>query len=344
LTAAGIGCTKKDNGFAWVEDVAAAQALADAQGTTAWPALLAGWLAQSHPLASSLLPCPVPYYGSLETGAYATDCACRAAADLGRIYPWFVPHAYATLPGADWLRFLGSRVRQHGQPRADRAGEVTTRIKDLSAGTCVKHPIVNNPVKRYDQFGQVLRLETVLRNLRDFKVYRQREGDSDGPREYLRRRPGIADVHGRAQGSQKINERYAESLATVADKRSLAEVTEGLGERAPWKGRAGRALHPLAPEAVALLQAVSRGAFLIAGFRNRDLRALLFPGAAPTTSAEAKRRSAKVTRLLRLLRGHGLIAKIAKTQRYQLTAKGRSSLAALLAARQADTQQLLQAA
>ena len=52
----------------------------------------------------------------------------------------------------------------------------------------------------------------------------------------------------------------------------------------------------------------------------------------------------KVTRHLRLLRGHGLIAKVANTHRYQLTASGRTALAPLLAARNANTQQLLQAA
>jgi DNA-binding PadR family transcriptional regulator len=50
-----------------------------------------------------------------------------------------------------------------------------------------------------------------------------------------------------------------------------------------------------------------------------------------------------VTRLLVLLRGHGLITKVAKTHRYQLTEKGRSTVTLLLAARTADTQKLLQA-
>jgi DNA-binding PadR family transcriptional regulator len=60
--------------------------------------------------------------------------------------------------------------------------------------------------------------------------------------------------------------------------------------------------------------------------------------------AELQSRSGKVTRLLRLLRGHGIIAKVLKTHRYQLTEKGRTALAALLAARKANTKQLLQAA
>jgi hypothetical protein len=51
-----------------------------------------------------------------------------------------------------------------------------------------------------------------------------------------------------------------------------------------------------------------------------------------------------VTQQFRLLRGHGLIARVPKTHRYQVTQAGRVRIAALLAARQADTKRLLQAA
>lgn len=95
---------------------------------------------------------------------------------------------------------------------------------------------------------------------------------------------------------------------------------------------------------MALLEAVGRGEFLIAGFRNRDIRAILFGEAAKATPEENKRRSGKVTRLLRLFRGHWVIIKTVKTHRYQLTEKGRSNLSALHAARNANTKQLLQAA
>ena len=179
--------------------------------------------------------------------------------------------------------------------------------------------------------------------MRDFKVYRTSENDPDGPRAYLRMRQGVADLHQRAEVSRKITERYAESLATVEEKTPLAELADDLGQRKLWKGRAVRALNPLAAQDVSLLEAVSRGEFTIAGFRNRDLRVVLY-GEQVTSVAERRRQSGKVTRLLRLLRGHGIIAKIAKTHRYQVTDKGRNCLSALLAARQANTKQLLQAA
>jgi len=101
-------------------------------------------------------------------------------------------------------------------------------------------------------------------------------------------------------------------------------------------------LNPLAAEDAALLEAVNRGEFLLNGFRNRDLRALLHPAA--TTAAEAKRQSAAVSRKLRMLRAHGLIEKVCKTYRYRLSAKGRTAIAALLALGQANTAKLTQAA
>ena len=82
---------------------------------------------------------------------------------------------------------------------------------------------------------------------------------------------------------------------------------------------------------------------LISGFGNKDLREILYPQAS-TDAADQKRLSAKVTRLLRLLRGHGVIVKERNANRYKLTEAGRSQLSVLLAARQAKTQQLLQAA
>jgi len=334
---------KKDNCFPWIADFDAAQQLADQQATTAWPELLSSWARQSNPWEDTLLKLPVPYYWSVDTAEYATDVAFASPADLQRLYPRLVRYSLTTLQSTDLLRFMGYHVRADGKPHADFRGEVTTRLKELVEGICVKHYISNNMLKMYDKFGQVLRLETNLYNVRDFKVYRTKENDPDGPMSYLRMRKGVADLHARAEVCSKINDRLASSLATVDDSQPLAEVTKDLAKRTQWKGRSVRALNPLAADDVALLEAVSRGEFLIAGFRNRDIRTILY-GDNASSPEDNRRRSGKVTRLLRLLRGHGIIAKVAKTHRYQLTEKGRSTLAALSAARKASIKQLLQAA
>jgi hypothetical protein len=342
MTKAGIEFVKKDNCFTWIKDFAAAQQLMDKQLQTPWQPLLDGWARESFPLADTLLPSVVPYYWSVQEAEFATDIAFRSAADLAQVYPTFVQHAYATLRGRDLLQFMNYRVRPDGRPLA--LGEVKTTIKELLEGTCVRHHVLRNLLKMYDKQMSVLRIESMLLDLDHFKVFRTKEGDDQGPRSYRPLRKGVPDMYRRAEVSAKINDRYIDSLATVEEKRTLAEVTKDLGQRVKWKGRTCRALNPLSSADASLFAAVSRGGFMIDGFSNRQIREILFPDAASSDAAMQKRLSAKVTRLLRLLRGHGLIAKIPKTHRYQTTEKGRTSLSVILAARAANTNRLLQAA
>jgi hypothetical protein len=344
MTKTGLAYHQKDNSFTWVQDWEGAQRLLDKQLSTTWAPLLDRWANKSHPWLKKLLMQPVPYYWSVQEGEYATDIAFRSPEDLQRLYPQLVHYSTSLLKSTDVLRFMGYHVTKAGRPRLDFADEVVTTIKELVEGTCVKHRVAQNLLKMYDKSAQILRLENLLINVRDFKVYRRREGDSDGPMEYLRLRKSVADMHRRAELGQKINERFANALATVEDKTPLGELVQDLGRPTKWKGRPVRAINPLAPADAALLEAINRGEFLINGFRNRDLRALLFPETPTATPNEAKSQAAKVTRLLRLLRAHGIIAKVPKTHRYQVSTDGRQKIAALLAAQKAGTEQLLKAA
>lgn len=84
-----------------------------------------------------------------------------------------------------------------------------------------------------------------------------------------------------------------------------------------------------------MLGAVCHGEFLISGFRNRDLRELLF--AAATDEKDRRRQAGKVSRLLK---AHGLIKKIPHTQRYLLTSEGTKHIPPLLALRDTSLQRL----
>lgn len=344
MTSAGLKYEKKDNSFTWAQDWHAAQCLLDNQLRTAWPALLDRWAQESHPWLEDLCRQHVPYYWSVQEAELATDIVFKKPEDLQRLYPQLVHYSTSLLKSTDVLRFMGYHVTKAGRPRQDFAHELVTTIKELAEGTCVKHRVGKNVLKMYDKFGQILRLENLLIDVRDFKVLRRREGHRDGPLEYLRLRKSVADIHRRADLGRSINERLADALATVEDKKPLGELVQDLAKPAKWKGRSVRALNPLATADAALLQAINRGEFLVSGFRNRDLRALLFPEAKELTAKEAKSQAAKVTRMIRLLRAHGIIYKITKTHRYQVSAGGRQKIAALLAARQADTPKLLNAA
>jgi DNA-binding HxlR family transcriptional regulator len=175
----------------------------------------------------------------------------------------------------------------------------------------------------------------------DFKVLRRRRDDD--PEEKLQWRPlrkGVADLHRRAENSQRSNERYLEALAAVDDTTPCARLFDAVARPVLHDGRRFRALRLADPADLALLETIARGEFATAGFRNRDLRPHIDPRPT-TTTLEQRRLSAKVSRQLRLLRAHGVVRKVPKTHRYQLTERGRLLTAALRATRDATIQQLL---
>ena len=330
----GLRYQRRDNCFAWIEDWARAQQLLDQQLRTAWPGLLTRLLEQANPALGIVEPHPTPYYWSMDEGEWASDLAFRSPPALAELAPRLFRHAWLNFASDDVMRFLGRKTTAQG-PHGNFEGEVVTDLKRRAEGTRIKHRLQANWIKMYDKQGSLLRVETVINSPRDMKVYRSKEGDEGGQKSWQRLRKGVADIHRRAQISQAANERYLEALASVDESRSLAELAETVCEPVTWGGRRARGLNPLAKEDARLLQAVNRGEFAINGLRNRDLRKLLF--SKPKDEAGARQQSAAITRKLRLLRAHGLIHKVPKTHRYQLSPHGAEIINALLAARQAST-------
>ena len=101
-----------------------------------------------------------------------------------------------------------------------------------------------------------------------------------------------------------------------------------------------RGLNPLAELDAALLTAVSDPRWMVQGLRNRDLVAALYPTASDDPAERGGDR-ARVTRLLRLLRGHGLLEKIPGSHRYQIGAEAHVRIQAVLACRNANPDQLV---
>ena len=334
---------RRDNGFTWIEDWARAQALLNEQLRTAWPGLLDRLVRQANPAWTSVDRHPTPYYWSMEEGEWASDLAFASPTALAELAPRLVRHAWLNFDSGDVMRFLGSKAVTEQGPHGNFTGEVVTDRKRRPEGTRIKHRLNRNWITMYDKQGSVLRVETVSNDPRDLKVYRTKEDDAAGAKSWQRLRKGVADIHRRAEISQAAKERYGEALATVDESRSLAELAQAVCEPVSWQGKRARGLNPLATGDARLLEAVNRGAFTINGCRNRDLRGLLFTTPA-NDAAEQRRPSAAITRKLRLLRAHGLIHKVPKTHRYQISPQGREIINALLAARQTSIAKLTQAA
>jgi hypothetical protein len=338
MQAAGIRFRRRDNCFIRVDGVRRAQRLLNEQLHLAWPIHLRRIARMLNPAHGRMFAGTwVDYYWSVYQSEWATDVMFEDAASLAELYPSLVIGGITQMSSADVMRFLGGKV--HGAFR----GEIVSDFKDRPEGVRLKHRVGDNSVKLYDKQGSILRVETTMNNPAGFKVYRRREGDPDGPQAWRPLRRGIADLHRRAQVSQACNERYLDALAALDTSVPLKKLLGRLCRPTLWNGRRFRALRPWAEPDMKLLQTVSRGEFTLNGFRNRDLQALLFDGL-PSAPQQKRSRSAQVTRLLRLLRAHGLIKKVTSTHRYLLTANGREIIAAIIQSHNVTLEQLRKAA
>jgi hypothetical protein len=316
----------------------------DRQLRVNWKRMLDSLVPQVHPLFGRLFAtCPTGYYWSVDESEWASDVIFRSPAELAALYPRLIQHGMQHLGSREVMRFLGHRVPAQGGVHGGFEGEVFTDLRRRPEGVRIKHRLNRNSIKMYDKQGSILRVETSIFDSRDLRVYRSPEGNPRAPKQWRVLRKAVSDVHRRAEVCQAANDRYLESMATVSRNTPLAELAAKLCRPAQWNGQRVRALNPLGPSDAALLEAVNRGEFTIRGFRNRDLRAILY-GTQPCSQQQRRRQSAAITRQLRLLRGHGLIRKVPRTHRYQLSTGGRIAITALLAARAADTEKLTSAA
>ena len=146
----------------------------------------------------------------------------------------------------------------------------------------------------------------------------------------------VHDLHRRCEISDKCNERYGDALAAVQVEEKLKEVAFAACNKVKKKGKRYRGLNPWQEEDYKLLTFLAKGEHAIVGFRNKDLRSWLYPESKRPTKDEQKRYSGRTTRRIKLLRVHGLIKKVAKENRYILTAKGQKFAGALMSASAVD--------
>ena len=344
MDAEGMRYVRQDNCFPWVEDFPQAQQLLDQQVKINWRSHLDAIADQLHPLRAELFDdFPASYYWSSYQSEWATDVVFRDPTVLKRLYPILMHHALTSFSSRDVMRFLGHKIPLQGGVHGKFAGGVRSDLRERQEGIRIKHTVNGNSVKAYAKalrvVGSVFRVETTINCPKHFKVYRRKEGDRKGARAWHSMRRGIADLPRRARVSQQCNERYLGALASVEASQRLEELAAPLEKPTRWKGRRVRGLHPFGGPDSALVQAISRGEWAVHGFRNRDLQALLFSQSAASVQ-EKRRRSARVSRQLRLLRAHHLIQKVPREHRYHLTEFGRRAVTAILAARQASVSDL----
>lgn len=321
---AGITYTKRDNCFTYISDLKQAQQLMDRLTERKWSGFLEALAQKVNPWTHPQTGLDVrSYYWSVRQGEYATDVMFRSAKKLAEIYPLLLRHAMFQFGSEEVMRFL--------QRRTDKRfwGEVCSDLQRRIEGIRVKHRVEENSIKMYDKQGSVLRIETTINNPRRFRVHRSGTCRGKIVKKWLPMRKGIADIRRRVELSRAANARYLEALSVVGLKTPSYRLLDRVNHVVKKVRRQYRALRPISPDDASLFQAILHGEHSLQGFRNRDLRKTL-------GDSDAKNSSARVSRLLALLRAHKLIYKVFKTNYYRITRKGHQVMATAIKFRQPD--------
>jgi hypothetical protein len=264
------------------------------------------------------------YYWCINQVEIATDLMFKDRPSLESLLPELFQEASLTFSADDVMRFLGRKLNGQFQ------GEISTDLKKRLEGYRVKHRMKSNSLKMYDK-ASVLRVETTINNSREFKVLKVQ----DGSRRWQTMGKGVANFWRFYQVGQQANQRYLAALAQIQLKGKGVQALDDLCRSKTKDGQRYAKFNPVTKTDCQLFAAVLSGDHLLNGFRNRDLSLKLYQ-TRPDTPSEAKKRCARISRLIAKLRGHGLIAKVKQARLYRVTRLGYQAMSAALGYRLID--------
>jgi hypothetical protein len=323
MTRKRIGFCQRDNAFTQIDSPGRAQRLADQFSRLPWIRQLGGWAHQFNPLLCESWLKESRYYWTIQQAEYSTDVLFASRSKLAQLYRRVLDYATVNFGAQDILTFLGRKL--HG----NFAGEVLTDAKKNRApGARIKHRVKDNWLKMYDKFGQILRVETVINDPREFRVRRRRTRNETLQMVWCPMNKGVANFYQFEHVARAANGRYLEALAVVDDPTPSYHQVARLAERKVVRQRSYAGFNPASQQDLRLFQAVLHGDHLLRGFYNRDIRRLL--GFADKPPSLLRKWTSRVGRLLKRLHVRGLIAKIPHTRRWRTTAIGQKLLGAIV--------------
>ena len=311
LNTKGVAHRLVDNAFFDIEDFAKAQEIVDRLSVKKVHRRLDRYAS---------LYCPViahyssGYHWSLMQVEYATDVVFHKQSDLQPIYEAMTRTVVHAVKADDVATFLGRKLT--GNYQDEVGNDYHIRIQ----GTRIRHHMGSASIKMYDKLGQILRIETTSNDVGFFKHRRKvehRDGTSEmkiAPvRKSIYSLPDLADLLGAA------NRRYLEFVSALDDPTEGIKKVRKLADRARENGRTYRGFNLFSADDLDLMLAISRGEHTITGFQNRQLRSLL-----------GQKNAGQVSRMIKRLRLHGLVKKVAHRYKYYLTRFGRHVVTAAL--------------
>jgi len=311
LADAGIEFTQADNAFTWVEDMDAAQAIADGFD----PRRLHARLEEA---VKRFVPTLLTIDGGIQWGIaqieYSTDIVFGRADVLKPVYEEIVRTlAHAVKPDQISM-FLGKRLAPSFE------GEMGTGFVRRIEGICLRHFMGPSGIKIYDKYGRILRIECFTNKVGSFTHYRTVD-HRDGSHSFTKAPvcktiyslPDLRDI------MASCNRRYLEFIGAVDDPSGAIRAVEKISRRVRQDDRTYPGFNVFMEEDAAVLRAVSQAQHVSFGFRNRTLRELL-----------PRKSRGQIGRVIKRLRMHGLVKKVARSFKYYLTALGKRVAATAL--------------
>lgn len=306
----GIAYEQVENAFVRIDDFEKAQKLADQ-----FP------VKQLHRMLdrSAKKFCPVisrfgsGVHWSTMQAEYATDVIFKDRDGLAPIYEELVRTLSHAVKPDNVAMFLGKRLDPRYQ--GELGGQFSTRIE----GHCIRHYMGQSGIKMYDKFGRLLRIEAFTNDISFFKHHRRVE-HRDGTYSYktANMRKTIYSLPDLADLMRACNRRYLDFLSAVDDPTNGIKQVAKISRPVKETGRSYRGFNLFNTEDEAVFIAIAQGGMQGFGIRNTSLRVKL------------GKTSGQVSRILKRLRNHGLIKKVAKVYKYHLTSFGRLVVATSL--------------
>lgn len=304
-----------DNAFTHIADYAKANDLAAHLDIEHLHSLLDGFARQYCPVAQDL---NLSYRWSIMQAEFATDLVFKRSADLQAFYPALLETLTHTVKPDDIATFLGRKL--HGNYQ----GECGNRFNRRILGTRLKHIMGPVSIKMYDKFGLILRIETTVSNVTFFRQ-RRTVHHRNGAEEirWAPMRKSIYSLSPLQETLSAANQRYLAFISAidlpVGGSENLSRLTQTkIENQHSYKGFNFFAKHD-----AAILRLLLRGEFAACGLTSRDLRSLL-----------PEKSNGQISRLLKRLRVHGLIKKVAHRYTYYLTDLGRQAASLALKLRE----------
>jgi hypothetical protein len=315
LMQAGIGFDTADNAFLALPDPLEAQRLADSLDAATLHRHLDAW-AQRF--------CPV--LGHLSNGVrwsfmqveYATDSVFRQQARFQPLYEAIVRTAVHVVKAEHVAAFLGHKLSTNYQ------GEVGNDFSTRIQGTHIRHHFGPTSLKVYDKAGVIARVECTANDVSFFKHHRyveQRNGERVFKLAPLRESTyRLGDLR---RLMSAANARYLAFMACLDSPDAAHKALAKMAAPAKVKGRSLRGFDLFLDPDYQMFLTLARGEWSISGFRAHDLREHL-DGLTP----------GRASHLIKRLRTHGLIKKVAHAYKYFFTKLGRRVVVTALVIRE----------